>query len=88
MDFKTWMERYAISTEDYRREIAELEYHEAKAWREYKEAEDADLDGRAKQAHRRQQMFLDRICKLHSRWIRQKVKEQTEAERQRERVGV
>lgn len=59
----------------YRQEIAELESYEAKAWREFLQARAAGLDEQANALHKRQQYWLDKIMKVHERWMGELVRE-------------
>ncbi len=69
---------------EYAREIAELEHYEAKAWREFEQADKADLRDIANAAHRRQQHFLNRIMRVHEHWMSQLVRKDNV---KRERLG-
>lgn len=57
---------------EYCKQVAELEYHEDKAWRTFCQARDADLP-QANALHRQHQRLVERICKLHTAWLDQVV---------------
>lgn len=60
----------------YRRDVAELEHQEAKAWREFKEAEKAGLK-RASVLHSRHRRVVERLMKVHDAVMSEIVREQS-----------